>query len=151
MLCSLPDRAEIDDVIARYAFAIDGRQWNDLGDVFASDAIMDFSVSTGVIHEGVEQIIEFVRNAVGSLAATQHLMLTSQVWSTGPDTAEGRTHGTAHHVAAGAALPAGPDQVFTVSYTYTDKFRRTSDGWRIEYRFLTLLTAYGDPSIVTVR
>jgi 3-phenylpropionate/cinnamic acid dioxygenase small subunit len=40
---SLQDRAEIDDLLARYAFALDLREWHDPRSVFSEDAEIDYS------------------------------------------------------------------------------------------------------------
>ena len=145
---TLQDRAEIDDLLARYGFALDLREWDDLRSVFAADAEIDYSMSTQQ-HAGIDEIVEFFRRTASRVAATQHLMHTSLVWPTGPDTAEGRTHVTAHHTAYGVAAPVPPESTFTVTGTYTDRYVRTADGWRIRYRRNTLLTRAGDPGILT--
>jgi 3-phenylpropionate/cinnamic acid dioxygenase small subunit len=147
MTLPLADRAEIDDLLARYGFAIDLREWDDLRSVFADDASIDYSGSTQQ-HTGVDDIVEFFRSTASRCAATQHLMHTSQVWSTGADTAEGRTHVTAHHVANGVPHPVPQEATFTVTGTYTDRYIRTPDGWRIAYRRNSLLTRSGDPGIL---
>ncbi|WP_433359815.1 nuclear transport factor 2 family protein [Streptosporangium sp. CA-115845] len=142
------ERAEIDDLLARYGFALDLRDWAGLRSVFASDAVIDYAGTRR--HTGTEAIVEFFRASAGSVAATQHLMHTSWVWSTGAHTAEGLTHVTAHHIAAGVATPAAAESTYTVTGTYTDRFQRTDDGWRIGYRRLRLLTRAGDPGILTL-
>ena len=141
------DRAAIDDLLARYAFAIDMREWDDLRSVFAADAEIDYSGGTQR-HAGVENIVEFFRSTATRVAATQHLLHTSRVWSTGPDTGAGLTHVTAHHVATDSPRPAPPSATFTVTGTYTDRFARTPAGWRIMARRLDLLTCVGDPALL---
>jgi hypothetical protein len=140
------DRAEIDDLLARYCFAVDLRDWEGLRDVFASGAVITYSgprVSTGIA-----QIVEFFRTTASAVAVTQHLLHTSRVWATGPEAAEGLTHVTAHHVGHDVALPAPQTATYTVTGTYQDVFARTSAGWRIARRTLTLLTSAGDPAIL---
>jgi uncharacterized protein (TIGR02246 family) len=145
-LLAPPDRAEIDDLLARYCFAIDLRDWEGLRGVFAPDAVITYSgprVSTGI-----EEIVAFFRATASAAAATQHLLHTSRVWATGPDTARGLTHVTAHHVSHGAAMPAPAAATYTVTGSYDDMFARTTEGWRIVRRTLTLLTQAGDPAIL---
>ena len=141
-----PDRAEIDDLLARYCFAIDRRDWAGLREVFAPDAVITYSgprVSTGI-----DEIEAFFRSATSAVAATQHLLHTSRVWATGPGAAAGLTHVTAHHVGHGAAMPAPQAATYTVTGTYDDRFARTPGGWRIVRRTLTLLTTAGDPAVL---
>jgi uncharacterized protein (TIGR02246 family) len=140
------DRAEIDDLLARYCFAIDLRDWEGLREVFAPDAVITYSgprVSTGI-----SEIVAFFRATASAVATTQHLLHTSRVWATGPDTAEGLSHVTAHHVGDGVALPAPEAATYTVTGTYDDRFTRTPEGWRITRRTLMLVTRAGDPAIL---
>jgi 3-phenylpropionate/cinnamic acid dioxygenase small subunit len=146
MILAPQARAEIDDLLARYCFALDRRDLEDLSNVFAADAVITYSgprVSTGV-----GQIVEFFRTTASAVAVTQHLLHTSRVWATEPDAAEGLTHVTAHHVGYGVALPAPETATYTVTGTYQDVFTRTPAGWRIWRRTLTLLTRAGDPAIL---
>jgi hypothetical protein len=145
-LLAPPDRAEIDDLLARYCFAIDLRDWEGLREVFAPHAVITYSGPR--ISNGIDEIVAFFRTAASSVAATQHLLHTSRVWATGPDTAGGLSHVTAHHVNRGAAMPAPEAATYTVTGSYDDRFARTAEGWRIVQRTLTLLTKTGDPAIL---
>jgi len=140
------DRAEIGDLLARYCFALDGRDWEALRDVFAADAGITYS--GGRVSTGIDQIVTFMRTTASAVAVTQHLLHTSLVRATGPDTAAGRTHVTAHHVGYDVALPAAEALTYTVTGTYDDRFTRTPAGWRISERTLTLLTSAGDAAIL---
>ena len=146
MILPPQDRAEIDDLLARYCFALDRRDWQDLGNVFAADAVITYSGPR--VSAGIGQITEFFRTTASAIAVTQHLLHTSRVWATGPDTAEGLTHVTAHHVGYDVPLPAPQPATYTVTGTYQDAFARTPAGWRIWRRTLTLLTTAGDPAIL---
>ncbi|GAA1268927.1 hypothetical protein GCM10009609_35040 [Pseudonocardia aurantiaca] len=100
------------------------------------------------VSRGIDDIVAFFRTTASAVAATQHLLHTSRVRPTAdPDVADGLSHVTAHHVGHGAR-PAPPEAVYTVTGTYTDRFERTPDGWRIGHRTLTLLTCAGDPKIL---
>ena len=144
-----PDRAAIDDLLARYCFAIDLRDWESLREVFACDAVITYSGPR--VSAGIDQIVEFFRSATSAVAATQHLLHTSRVWATGPDTAEALSHVTAHHVGQDVERPAPEAATYTVTGTYQDRFTRTGEGWRIAWRTLTLLTSAGDPAILRRR
>jgi SnoaL-like domain len=146
VILAAQDRAEIDDLLARYCFALDRREWEDLGDVFAADAVITYSGPR--VSAGLGQIIEFFRTTATAVAVTQHLLHTSLVWATGPDAAVGLTHVTAHHVGYDVPLPAPEPATYTVTGTYQDVFARTPAGWRIRRRTLTLLTRAGDPAIL---
>jgi hypothetical protein len=140
------DRAEIGDLLARYCFAIDRRDWEVLRDVFAPDAQITYSGPR--VCTGVNEIVAFFRATASAVAVTQHLLHTSLLQATGPDTAAGLTHVTAHHVGYDVVLPAVEAATYTVTGTYDDRFARTPAGWRISRRTLTLLTSAGDPAIL---
>ena len=139
-------RAEIDDLLVRYCFALDRRDFEDLSNVFAADAVITYSGPR--VSAGIGQITEFFRTTASAVAVTQHLLHTSRIWATGPDAAEGLTHVTAHHVGYHVPLPAPEPATYTVTGTYQDVFARTPAGWRIWRRTLTLLTTAGDPAIL---
>jgi uncharacterized protein (TIGR02246 family) len=145
-LLAPPDRAEIDDLLARYCFAIDLRDWEALRAVFAPDAVITYSGPR--VCTGIDEIVAFFRMTASLAAATQHLLQTSRIWPTGRDSAAGLTHVTAHHVGHGAARPAPQAATYTVTGSYDDRFARTPAGWRIARRTLTLLTSAGDPAIL---
>ena len=140
------DRAAIGDLLACYCFALDGRDWEALRDVFTVDGQAVYS--GGRVSTGIDEIVAFFRATASAVAVTQHLLHTSLVRAAGPDTAAGVTHVTAHHVAYDVALPAPESQTYTVTGTYTDLFARTAAGWRISRRTLRLLTSAGDPAIL---
>jgi hypothetical protein len=140
------DRAAIDDLLARYCFAIDLRNWDELREVFAADAVITYSGPR--VSSGIADIVAFFTEATSTVAATQHLLHTSRVWADGSYAARGLTHVTAHHIARDIDLPAPAPAVFTVTGTYDDVFARTPAGWRISRRELRLLTQSGDPSIL---
>lgn len=140
------DRAEIGDLLARYCFAIDRRDWAALRDVFAADARVTYSGRRA--STGVDEIVAFLRTTASAVAVTQHLLHTSLLRATGPDSAAGLTHVTAHHVGYDVALPAPEALTYTVTGSYDDRFTRTAAGWRISRRTLTLVTSAGDPAIL---
>ena len=145
-LLAPPDRAEIDDLLACYCFALDRRDWDGLRKVFAPDSVITYSGPR--ISTGIDEIVAFFRATASAPAVTQHLLHTSRVWAIGPDTAAGLSHVTAHHVAHDVVLPATEAATYTVTGTYDDRFIRTPQGWRIARRTLTLLTRVGDPAIL---
>jgi len=63
------DRAEIDDLLARYCFAIDRRDWAGLREVFAVDAVITYSGPR--ISAGINEIVALFRTTASGAAATQ--------------------------------------------------------------------------------
>jgi hypothetical protein len=58
----LEDRAEIDDLLARYAFAIDLREFDELRGVFTDHAVIHYAGTAA--HAGIEQIVRTGRRCV---------------------------------------------------------------------------------------
>ena len=61
MDCSVEDRAEIEDLLARYCFALDTKNFDDLRNVMTDDVVWDYSDEFGEPHQGVEAVIDVVR------------------------------------------------------------------------------------------
>ena len=135
-LQELVDRREIDDVLYRYAQALDSRDWDLLRSCFTDDAVADF-LDLGGVNEGPEAIVALCRQALEGLDASQHLIGTPLATIDG-DRATATCYLQAQHVFQGA--PGGDH--YLVAGTYEDRLIRTPDGWRIEHR--TLRASWND-------
>ena len=135
----LDERAIIDTTIA-YCWAIDPRRWDVLRDrVFLADA----TASLGSPLEGVERIIARIDFALSPLDTSQHMISNHDVTIAG-DTATSRCYFQAQHVRRDAE--DGPNYI--VAGIYADDFLRTSAGWRIRHRTLTVLWTDGNTKVV---
>ena len=95
-----------------------------------------------VVDEGLPAIIEKVRNALGPLDASQHIVSNQQVTIDG-DTATCRCYLHAQHTLRGTE---GGDN-FVIAGRYDDELIRTDDGWRITFRKLSRDWVEGNPGI----
>lgn len=144
LLRELADRREIEDVLYRYAHALDSKHWDRLGaEVFTADAVCDF-LELGGVHEGAQAAADFIASVLGGLDASQHLIGTPLIDVAG-DTARSRCYLQAQHVFLGAE---GGDH-FLVGGTYVDDLARTPDGWRITRRELHGTWQSGNPGVFT--
>jgi 3-phenylpropionate/cinnamic acid dioxygenase small subunit len=125
----LHDRMEINDLLIRYAWAIDTKTFDDLDHVFTPDAQIDYT-ATGGIKGSLAEIKPWLAKSLAAFPATQHLLANSQVTITG-DTAVART---AVYNPMGAATREGPLHFFFMGGIYADSLVRTADGWRIRER-----------------
>jgi hypothetical protein len=115
----LTDRAEITDVMSRYCFAVDFRDFEGLRSVFHTDAEATYVLSPlglgldDVKLSGVDAIIEWLASVLGNLGepAPRHA-LTNHLIEIDGDRASSRSY-----LAGGNGL-------------YTVEHARTSDGWR---------------------
>ncbi|WP_433496602.1 nuclear transport factor 2 family protein [Sphaerimonospora sp. CA-214678] len=139
---ALQDRLDIADLLARYCVALDGRDWDLLGQVFTEDAAAEYGSAGSP--RGLPAIVEVVRASLEPLDASQHFIGTSLIEATGADEATGRTYLIAQHVKNGT--PGG--DLFTIAGTYVDRFVRTRDGWRIADRHLHHTWTQGNPAVL---
>ncbi|MGI5159149.1 nuclear transport factor 2 family protein [Microbispora sp. CA-102843] len=138
----LQDRLDIAELLARYCFALDDRDWGLLEQVFTEDAAAEYGLAGHP--RGLPAIVEVVRASLEPLDASQHFVGTSLVEATGAGEAKGRTYLIAQHIRHGT--PGG--DLYTIAGTYVDRFVRTRDGWRIANRHLTHTWTQGNPAVL---
>jgi hypothetical protein len=132
----LSDRAEISDVQLRYATAVDTRNWELFRTCFTDDLEADFSSGFGtpVVRLKADEWVQTIAPVMAALNATQHT-ITNHVITFDDD-----NHATC--VAYVQARHHNPnstgDSDQTVYGFYTNRFERTSSGWRIAKCKLTV-------------
>ena len=80
----ISDRLEIRDVLTRYCYAVDDRDWDAYRQLFTSDAVIDDTVTRG-IRSGVEEHITYLRQALSKVLISQHAISTILVELNGDD------------------------------------------------------------------
>ena len=135
----LADRAEIQDVIVRYGWAIDTKDWALLDTCFTEDAEVDYSSNPGGKAGPYRQVRSWLEKMLSAFPVTQHLMSNIDVALDG-DRATVRTMVTNPQ---GAATREGALHFFVVGARYDDDFVRGPEGWRIAKRVETTLWFQG--------
>jgi hypothetical protein len=125
----IADRIEIDDLITRYATAVDTKDWALYRTVFTDDAVIDYT-SAGGIRGSLGEVVEWLSHALKLFPMTQHLITNRHVVLEG-DTASGRSY---YYNPLGRPDGKGAMQLLFFGGYYNDRFRRTADGWRIAER-----------------
>lgn len=121
----LSDRLEIQDLITAYSHAIDFHRWDELDDIFTTDARLDFTASGGEAGT-LPEMKDWLARTLALFAGHQHLIATSRIELAG-DRATGIS--LCHNP---MWLDAdGQRQVLFVGLWYEDEFVRTDFGWRI--------------------
>ena len=116
------DRLALQDLLARYAAAVDDRDRETYRDCFTADVeVVGFGA--GPMH-GREAWLDYVWDALQRYSTTQHL-LGQQLASVDGDRASARTEVQALHVLADG------DAKFTLWATYLSEMTRTDEGWKI--------------------
>ena len=144
-LQELSDRADICDVQLRYATAVDSRDWALLRTCFTDDVEADFSSGFGfpAVRCTADEWIEKLAPVMTALTATQH-MITNHVITFKDD-----AHATCvAYVQASHHRPNSTgDSELTVHGFYTNRFERTSSGWRIAACKLTVSWMTGNSGV----
>ena len=131
----IADRIAIEDVIVRYATAMDAQDWDLFRSCFRPDArtVMDRVAEFGTC----EALIALLEPRLKVFAALQHFVSNVMISGDG-DAASARTYFVSHHV------PTGAD-----SYTYGGTFEfalaRDTEGWRISSHAIRILWEAGHP------
>jgi ketosteroid isomerase-like protein len=129
----LADRLHIEDLLTRYACAVDARDWDVVASAFTPDAVLDYSAFGGP-RGSVEDAVSWIGRALTPIAGSQHMITNLRVEVDG-DLASARSY-------VFSPLVIGPpDREQSVMLTggeYADRLQRTPDGWRIIERTASL-------------
>jgi hypothetical protein len=144
------DELEIRNVIASLALLSDMGDIDEWGMLFTEDA--DYTTASGAGWHGRAEIVESgrqrrARGTHGPGSNNRHLSASVVVRSTGPDTAEAESYLAMYkdlipegdnHSAEGSGTdgPAEKSPELLVLGYYRDRFRRTSEGWKVAHREL---------------
>ena len=124
----ISDRLEIQDLMVRYSYAIDSRNWDALDDVFTPDAHIDYSVFGGSVGN-LAETKAFLTEAMPMFTTLQHMVSGTTIAFDG-DTATAKTQCHNPMTMGDADQP----DLMVCGLWYVDKLARTADGWRIEER-----------------
>lgn len=124
----IADRLEIDDLLTRYATALDAKDWDGWASCFTPDARIDYT-ATGGIEGTVADVRRWLVEVMASFPMTQHLVTNRAVQVDG-DRATCRSC---------LFNPMGVTDndsmmVFFEGGYYRDRLVRTPAGWRIAER-----------------
>ena len=124
----MSDRIEIQDLIARYAHAIDDADYDALDRIFTPDAVIDYS-ELGGSRGTLEETKAFLGKAMRQFGLYQHMSATTRLDLDG-DRAKART------ILFNPMMLKyqGEDRMFFIGLWYRDELVRTDAGWRIAYR-----------------
>jgi len=138
----LDDVHAIEQLLYRYAVAIDTRDIDALDDVFTPDARLDMSVA-GTMTPAEYQAK--ARRVLAELDATHHLIASPIVEiGDGGDTATSHCYYQAQHVSNDS--PGGP--LLLIGGWIDDEVVRTAEGWRIARRRGRAVWFDGNPAVL---
>jgi 3-phenylpropionate/cinnamic acid dioxygenase small subunit len=126
---SAQDRYEIEQVMYRYAWMVDRREWQLMDSVFAPGATIDYT-STGGQKGPYRPTLEWLDRALTGWPINLHFITNVTIELDG-DRASSKCLFQAPMARARAD---GSQDVITNAGYYIDRWVRTSDGWRIAER-----------------
>ena len=125
----MADRLEIEDLLTRYATAVDTRDWDLYKTVFTADAVIDYT-SSGGIRGGLDEVTKWLSEVLSLFSMSQHLVTNRDIRVDG-DAATSRSY--LYNPMATAKRDGSLELMFVGGY-YRDRLRRTAHGWRIAER-----------------
>jgi 3-phenylpropionate/cinnamic acid dioxygenase small subunit len=125
------DVVEIQQLLYRYARAIDAKDWKSLERVFTPDARIHYAVERGT-EVSFAQLGPWLAVAMRIFKRTQHVN-TNHLIEVSGDTARCTSYLTATHV---QERHDGTETRTTEGSQYSDSLVRTPEGWRISSRRL---------------
>ena len=142
----LTDESELRDLIHRYAFGLDNRDWTLWRSVFADEVVIDMSDYRPEPPPRLATAEQAVRSAevlFAGFEATQHFIATQRYEISG-DVAVITAHMRAEHW---LTTGEGGDR-YTMYGTYVDDCVRTADGWKLTRVKLRLLREEGNRHVM---
>ena len=124
----ISDRLEIEDVLTRYCYAVDDREWDVYRALFTHDAVIDDRL-TGGIESGVEEHIQYLRRALSKVVLSQHAISTVRI-DLSINTAQVRAHCSCPMV---LDLGESKPHVFFQGLWYRNSLVRAHQGWKISH------------------
>ncbi len=127
-MTDMSDRADITEVLLRYATGIDRRDWDTFRTAFTADCVLDYGEIGSFA--GVAAVTEFMEQSHSMAGHTMH-RLSNIVVTLDGDRATARTYVD--------GLILAPDNASGVNAVgiYDDDLLRTDHGWRIARRVFT--------------
>jgi hypothetical protein len=130
----LYDRLEIDELLTRYATAIDTKNFDLLDQVFTPDAHLDYTTAGGIAGD-FPTVKAWLAEVLPHFPEYQHIIGNRNV------TLDGDTATSISKFFNPMVMKNG--ETFFCGGEYRDKLVRGSDGWRIADRFEQTVWTYG--------
>lgn len=123
MVRRVDDRQQLGELVSRYGVAVDDRDFDTLGRLFAEDGSF-----RGV--KGRQTVVDFYRERLAAYTTTSHYASTWHFDFDADDQARGVVNGHAELCISG--------KTFRISLRYLDRYVRTASGWVFQERNLKL-------------
>jgi ketosteroid isomerase-like protein len=126
----LLDRADISELVIRFATAIDSKDWKLFRSIYTDEIEVELSgghFGKGTVKKiSADEFTESVKGIIGGFSATQHLSSNHHIEVSG-DNAICISYMQARHFTEGQSSA----ESFKLGSRHTNTFVRTADGWKI--------------------
>ncbi len=130
-------RDEVLEAQARFAFAIDTRDWATIASMLTPD-----SASYGAT--GPDAVVERMQAFLGGVGRTQHLLGNQRVSELADGSARVLSYGRIHHVGAGPMAGS----FYECMGEYDDTWVRGDHGWLLASRWFDIQIELGDRQVL---
>ena len=121
----LADRLEIDDLISRYATAVDSRDWDLFRSCFVADATIDYTTAGGASGSR-DEMAAWLETTLTAFELSIHYVTNREVTVDGDGATGWLAYFNPNTLADGSILMSGGH--------YRDTYVRTADGWKFASR-----------------
>jgi len=120
------DIAEIKQVKYRYLRALDTKNWDEFADTLTEDVTGDYDASLGEEHHFTDRdsLVEFMRSSMPANVLTEHRVTHPEIALDGDEAS------ATWYLQDRVIVPDFNFMLIGAAF-YHDKYRRTSDGWKI--------------------
>ncbi|WP_176749617.1 nuclear transport factor 2 family protein [Mycolicibacterium grossiae] len=120
---------DIDDIARvkyRYLRALDTKHWDDFADTLTEDIVGDYGSSLGQEHHFTDRssLVEFMRTSMPANVFTEHRVTHPEI------TIHGDEATAIWYLQDRVIVPDFDFMLYGAAF-YSDRYRRTPDGWRI--------------------
>lgn len=132
------DRYEIEQLLYRYAWMADQREWDLMDSIFAEGGTIDYT-STGGKKGPYRETLAWLDRALSGWPINLHFVTNIHIAFEG-DVARSRCY---FFAPMGRQVEGGGQEVITNAGYYFDELVRTPAGWRIRHRLCTQTVMIG--------
>jgi hypothetical protein len=124
-MASVIDRLEIDDLITRYATAVDSRDWDLFRSCFIDGASIDYTTAGGTSGT-VDDVAKWLEDTLALFTLSVHYVSNRDIRIDGDQATGWLAYFNPNTLADGSLLMSGGH--------YRDAYVRTADGWKFASR-----------------
>ena len=141
---TLEDREAIVAATIKYCWAIDGRAYDQLDDVFVEDVAIDYGTVASAF-TGREPLKKLIAAALDPLDVSHHMVSNHEI-----EVVDGEPRSRCYFQAQHVRQVDEGSRNYIVAGTYRDRWVKSEAGWRSCARELEVVWTDGNPEVIGV-